>query len=207
MRVGESQALGGTLTLSGLASALERAGSDIDGEILNVVRRGQQAAQAYAVYLFRSQGIGRRLFGQNDKGAFRIITRMLAQKTGDGSFVGGIKASGLAAMQDAGGRTKAHVIMPLSAKNALRQEGRRSISFAGARRALGQRGHAGGLGGWPDRAVLQLANGRYVRWARHPGSNIHVFPFMAAGAERALPGIARDMEQTVTRALAARGIA
>lgn len=79
------------------------------------LRRTGTAVQGTAVEVFRSRGIGRRIFGRKAAGARKIITR--SKLRGDPDFViQPVKLKGLAAIQEAGGVTRPHLIRPKNKK-------------------------------------------------------------------------------------------
>lgn len=75
------------------------------------LRRGLSTAREEALRAFQGRGIGRTLF-RTDRGQGERLVTLEDVKATEGGAEGGIKLSGLAALQEAGGRTKAHTIAP-----------------------------------------------------------------------------------------------
>lgn len=72
-------------------------------------------ARTAAVREFTAHSIGRKLFGRRDRGAFKIIQLEPIRAEGD-TVTATLKALGLAAIQEQGGRIKPHIIKPRRAK-------------------------------------------------------------------------------------------
>lgn len=93
------------------AAALRAVGPDINRRIGNVLGAGLSRAEKYAVEDFTSRGIGRGIFGRKPDGVLRQRAISRTRVTIQGNrFIGGLKAQGLAALQEGGGRTKPHRI-------------------------------------------------------------------------------------------------
>jgi hypothetical protein len=90
---------------------METTPREIRAGMVRALRRTGTAVQGTAVDLFRQRGIGRRIFGKKASGARGLITRGKLRVT-DGVLEQPIKVKGLAAIQERGGRIKAHVIKP-----------------------------------------------------------------------------------------------
>jgi hypothetical protein len=97
---------------------METTPREVRAGLVRALRRTGTAVQGTMVDLFRQRGIGRRIFGKKATGARALITRSKL-RTRDGVLEQPIKIKGLAAIQERGGRIKAHVIKPKMRK-ALR---------------------------------------------------------------------------------------
>ena len=92
-----------------------------DQAVIRSLRRRLHHMRNLAVLEFRSQGVGRRIFGGAGKkasGARLIINRARVRKVGS-VFQAGLVLRGLAALQERGGRTDPHVIKPKLAKKLI----------------------------------------------------------------------------------------
>lgn len=98
------------------ADALRRfATKEKDRAIVNGIRRGMTYARSLAVKSFMATGIGRGIFGhgrkKDTKAVKLIINRMKVRQAGT-RIEAGLSVKGVAALQEKGGRTKAHPIRP-----------------------------------------------------------------------------------------------
>lgn len=84
---------------------------EIDAGKVRAIRRTSTTWRSLTVAGIRSRGVGRALWAKKSTSLRPIVKRMRVQKVGDG-FTSGIVLSGLAALQEDGGRTKAHIIKP-----------------------------------------------------------------------------------------------
>ena len=90
-------------------------GPAVNRAITASLERRANDARREAVRVFTSASIGKGIFGRNDRGAWKIITLGRIQQQGD-TISMALKAAGLAALQETGGRIKPHVIKPKRAK-------------------------------------------------------------------------------------------
>ena len=104
-----------SFTPASYAAALRDFGKRMDVPILVGLDRGLGAARGLAINAFIRRGVGRRIFGQKTRGALALIKVVPAKMRG-GTYVGTLQARGLAAIQDAGGRTAPHLIKPKNKK-------------------------------------------------------------------------------------------
>lgn len=104
-----------TYTPASMAEALRRWGVEMDRPIINGMRRGLTHVRSLWVAEFKQRGVGRSVFGGKrakgkKDGARAIIKTTRVVKRGSGTYAGGLSVKGLAALQETGGRTKAHNI-------------------------------------------------------------------------------------------------
>jgi hypothetical protein len=83
----------------------------IHGAMRRAIRRTGTSVQRDAIEMFRQRGVGRRIFGQKPSGARKLIGRGKLRVRPD-ELEQPIVFKGLAALQERGGRTKAHGIKP-----------------------------------------------------------------------------------------------
>jgi len=106
-----------TFTPDGFAEALLKFGKELDKPITNAMRRGLHRARNRAGELFRTRGVGRTVFGgKKGKVPVRASFKRTGVKRSGDTFKGGLYVKGLAALQETGGRTFAHVIKPKNKK-------------------------------------------------------------------------------------------
>lgn len=97
------------MTVPEAAAMLRKLEKEKDRQIINGFRRGLAWMKTPAIELFRSKGIGRRVFGQKASGARVLFKRGRITKESDG-YRGSLTATGLAGLQELGGRTRKHPI-------------------------------------------------------------------------------------------------
>lgn len=100
---------GVTYYVSGRAKKLMTLPQIIKRETINGIRRGQQRIRRAAAEGLRLRSIGRTLFGKKMSGAYKNLKREKVRET-SGVFSADIRINGVAAIQDRGGRIKAHTI-------------------------------------------------------------------------------------------------
>lgn len=150
-----------TFSPEGLAAAFRQYGESLRPAALRAAKQISPLVQREAIRRFSQRGVGKAIFGGAEKGAFKIIKAAAALR-GDVVVVG-LELRGFAALQEMGGRTKAHDIRPKRRK-ALR------FKMAG--------------GGWGagefnrSRAFRKFdAHSEFARRVHHPGSAIKRIPF------------------------------
>ena len=126
--------------------------SAIRSGMKRALRRVGTAVQGSAIEIFRQRGVGRSLFGQKPSGARKLISRSKLRER-EGEFVQPIKLKGLAAIQEKGGRTRAHVIR-------AREGGRLSFRIGGKPIFIRQVRHPGS--NMPAIPFAQRAASRHV---------------------------------------------
>lgn len=113
----------GVFTPEGFADALVQFGKEIERPIKNTIRRGLHRARNRAGADFRTRGIGHSIWGGHVTKGGKVAVRAYFKRTGvkkrGDVFVGGLWATGLPALQEVGGRTKAHLIRPTRAKRLV----------------------------------------------------------------------------------------
>lgn len=98
-----------TYYVSGKAKKLYTLPEIIRKETISGIRRGQQRIRRAAAEGLRLRSIGRAIFGTKVSGAYKNLKRERVVERG-GVFVAGIKANGVAAIQDQGLAIKPHLI-------------------------------------------------------------------------------------------------
>lgn len=101
-----------TLDDKAIKAALARIGGPALNKILrpSLEKRANEARRE-AVKTFVSRGIGRGIFGRNAAGAWKMIKVSKVTESG-GNLSLKMEATGLAGLQEMGGRIKPHVIKP-----------------------------------------------------------------------------------------------
>lgn len=160
---------------------------EIDRQTVNAIRRGQHAARKLAFAEFAKTGIGRAFDKRKKNGQLRdstsqaraVIKRERVKKVGT-VYIADLRLKGFAALVEAGGQTRPHMIRP---KN---------------KPALAWQATSGALAGkWL----------RFRQPVQHPGSRIPRQPFAAAAARRAGPEFGREVEVGLVKARTAAGLA
>src|SRR3954471_20440847 len=108
----------GVFTPEGFAVALEQFGASVPAAVLRAAKRTAPIPRAIAIAKFKARGIGHGLFGKGARGAkwnAAVLIRMKVVPQGR-SVVMAMELRGFAAMQELGGRTKAHEIRPKNGK-------------------------------------------------------------------------------------------
>jgi hypothetical protein len=159
-----------TLDTKALAAAIGRLRGPEVGRIqIRALEKRVNEARKETVRGFVSRGVGKGIFGRNDKGAWKIITVEPAKIRGGTASVK-ITLKGFAALQEIGGRIKPHVIKP---KN------RKMLAF----------GVAGGFGFGGDMVFAKLVN--------HPGATVPKHESLRPAAERVLVAAIEDIRRDV----------
>jgi len=157
-----------TLDTKALAAAVGRMrGPEVLKIQLRALEKHANEARKETVRGFVSAGIGKGIFGHNDKGAWKIITVSKPVIQGD-SVALKITLKGLAALQETGGRIKAHVIKPKRAK---------MLAF----------GVAGGFGFGGDMVFAKIVH--------HPGATVPKHESLRAAAAKILPSAIVDIQR------------
>lgn len=108
----------GVFTPDGYAAALARFGDSLRPAVLRAAKRSAKIPRAIAIAKFKKSGIGHGLFGKGARNAawnagVLFKTKVVQQ----GSLVVmALELKGFAALQEMGGRTKAHEIRPKRGK-------------------------------------------------------------------------------------------
>lgn len=100
-----------TMNDAAVRAAIDRfGGADVNRILARAIENRAADARAAGVKEFVRHGIGRRIFGRNDAGAWKIITAPVTT-SGDSISVT-LTAKGLAGLQETGGRIRPHLIKP-----------------------------------------------------------------------------------------------
>lgn len=91
---------------------------EIDRAALNAARRTVTYWRSLTMTGIRSKGVGRAIFEKKAQGLKVIIKRDRTRQEGD-AFLGGLRLRGMAAMQEIGGKTAAHLIVAKRARGGL----------------------------------------------------------------------------------------
>lgn len=156
-----------TLELNGkaLTAAIARFGGDsVTRVLVPLVERRANEARRQAIQTFVSRGIGKGIFGQNNSGAYKLITLDPVTSTG-GAVVAKLHVKGLAALQEKGGRIRPHTIKPKRAK---------VLAFADTK----------GFGFGGDFV--------FAKKVRHPGARVAAYPAIEPAAVKALELLLQD---------------
>lgn len=97
------------------AKRVRRVRSEFERAMMKGVRTELKAAREVLVAGYRESGVVHTVFGGNPEGLYRIVRVSISAKSlegTEGSLQGKIRIKGLAALTEAGGRTKAHEIFP-----------------------------------------------------------------------------------------------
>ena len=162
-------ALSLTLDSKALAAALGRmTGPDVVRIQTRALEKRANDARKETVRGFVSRGLGRRIFGGGrDSGAWKIVT--VSKPVVQGNDAGlKITLRGFAALQETGGRIRAHVIKPKRAK---------VLAF----------GVAGGFGFGGDMVFAKVVH--------HPGANVRKYESLRPAAEKVLAGAIEDIRR------------
>jgi hypothetical protein len=159
-----------TIDTRALSAAIDRVtGPEFRRSFLRALEKRSSEARTAGVREFTQHGIGRRIFGWANEGAYKIITLLPTRVDGD-SIVATLRAVGLAALQETGGRIRPHLIKPKRA-SILAFETRGAAGFGG-----------------------DLA---FARLVHHPGGALPKHPALLPAAEKvpaiALEDIRRDL--------------
>lgn len=177
--MGVSSFATGTFTPKDFAAALRAFGKDIDRPIVNAMRRGLNTARNLAIDRFRQRGVGRGIWGKDKvKGSVRFLVKRTRVVRKGNAFIGGLSTQGLPALQETGGRTKAHLIKPKNRKRLAIRTG------------LGPGKPIGGKGG-----------------LKHPGSRMKRIPFLADALRDSAPRIQAEMDAEIQKFAIARRVA
>lgn len=179
----------GVFTPAGFAAALEKWGDSIRPAIVRALKQVGEVPKRLAVEGFVGRGVGRGIFGRNAKGAYKLI-KTGAVETKGSTFILALELRGFAALQEQGGRTKPHVIVP-----------RR-------RKALRLKGGPGGQGSLASNTFLRRGAtkgvasdlGAFRNAVNHPGSAIPRHPFAAEAMRGAAPQIQAAIDNAITKA-------
>lgn len=178
----------GVFTPAGFADALVQFGDSIRPAIVRALKRAGEEPKRLAVGGFVSRGIGKGIFGRNATGAYKII-KVGAVETKGSTFVLALELRGFAALQEQGGRTKAHDIFPRK-KKALRLKGGPGGSGSVVANTFLRRGATKGV-------AADL--GAFRRSVHHPGSNIPRHPFAADAMHKAAPHIQAEIDREICK--------
>lgn len=178
----------GVFTPEGFAEALEKFGESMRPAILRAMKRVARVPRLLAVQRFTSQGVGKGIFGKNNSGAFRII-KTGAVATQGGTFVLSLELRGFAAMQDQGGRTKPHWIVPKNRK-ALRLKSGQGVGGHAIANTFLLRGAAKSVAS--NLGVFRFG-------VHHPGANVPRHPFAADAMRAAAPRIQQEIDRELCK--------
>lgn len=106
------------MTPAQVAARLRRAAREIRKPAVKALRRGLTLWKGRAIDTLRSRGIGRAIWGTKRGGATMVVKRTRVKDSG-GVITAGLHVRGLAALQEAGGRTKPHDITPKIAQRLV----------------------------------------------------------------------------------------
>ena len=104
----------GVFTPEGFADALNQFGASIRPSVVRGLKRTAKIPRAIYMAKARQHGIIKSIFGGKPKGLGGLVRTKVVDK--GTSFVLALELRGLAAMQEAGGRTKPHLILPKNGK-------------------------------------------------------------------------------------------
>jgi hypothetical protein len=104
----------GVFTPDGFADALSKFGPSIRPSVVRALKRTAKIPRAIYLAKATKHGILRNIFGGKPKGLGGLVRTKVVDK--GNVFVLAMELRGLAAMQEAGGRTKPHRILPKSGK-------------------------------------------------------------------------------------------
>jgi hypothetical protein len=157
-----------TLDTKALADAIGRMRGPEVGRIqVRALERRMNDARKETVQGFVSRGVGRGIFGRNNKGAWQLVTVEPPKIQGDTASVK-ITLGGFAALQERGGRTRPHIIRPKRAKR---------LAFA----------VAGGFGFGGDLVFAKLVH--------HPGATVPKHESLRPAVEKVLVGAIEDIRR------------
>lgn len=194
----------GVFTPAGFADALAKFGDSIRPAIVRALKKVGEVPKRYAVEGFVSRGVGKGIFGRNARGAYSII-RVGAVETKGSTFVLALELRGFAALQEQGGHTKAHLIVPRR-KKALRLKS----TNPGGGGSVFTRASAVREAFSPSVSTTFLRRGATARVASdlgafrfavdHPGSVIPRHPFAAEAMRGAAPQIQAAIDNAIVQA-------
>jgi hypothetical protein len=184
------------------ARRLRRMAGESERQIVRGIRRGQTRFRTAIIEKFRATGVGRTIFGElnpelmkrknwktiANAGARAFVKRERVRKIGS-VYSAGMVLRGLAALTEAGGKTRPHKIHALGAVE------RKSLA-EGRTPAMGMR-------------YLQFqVRGKWRRplSVNHPGSRMPKQPFAAAAARTAEPAFAVEMKKALAAAAEVAGV-
>jgi hypothetical protein len=169
-----------TLDTKALAAAIGRMRGPEVGKIqIRALEKRANEARKETVRGFVSRGVGKGIFGRNDKGAWKLITVAPPKIQGDTASVK-ITLKGFAALQEAGGRTRPHIIRPKRAK---------LLAF----------GVAGGFGFGGDMVFTKLVH--------HPGATVPKHESLRPAVEKVLVAALGDIQRDIAALWEGKGAA
>lgn len=149
---------------------------EIRAGLIRALRRTGTAVQATAIEEAIKRGVMRRVFGKKSSGARKIIRRSKL-RIRDGAIEQPITVTGLAAIQERGGRTEPHIIKPKL---------RKVLKFGIA-----------GIAGFGGDAV-------FATEVNHPGGNHPAMPFLERAAARHMSRFREEVEVELAKAVGKR---
>jgi hypothetical protein len=160
------------------AAAVRRAAQrDIDKPFLKAIRKGLKPGREFALGQMRATRLGQALFGARKKPASGVVRQNLigssARRRSLTVFEGTLRAKGLAALIETGGKTKPHRIKAWRGRFLVFQATGRT-GFLGLRRRTG---------------IIA------VPAVNHPGARVPREPFLRRSMERAAPAMTLELEK------------
>lgn len=156
-----------------------------DKPFLDAVRRGLKPGREFALQELRGTRLGQAIFGNRKKAAKGMVRQNLigssARRRSETVFEGSLRAKGLAALIEKGGKTKPHKIKAWRGKFLVFKATGRSGGFLGLRKRSGL-------------IAVPAVN--------HPGAPVPREPFLRRSMERAAPKIRAEVSRVWTEVYA-----